>query len=92
MCHTASDEQVITPPHIKQLNGPTDGEPSAKRLQLDQCNSYTQGVTNNEATTNTRQGNNNKETLKIVLSLRPKTLKHEMLYGCHSLCFNVICS
>jgi hypothetical protein len=25
MCHTASDEPVITPPHTKQLNGPTDG-------------------------------------------------------------------
>jgi hypothetical protein len=24
----------------------------------------------------------------IILILRPKTLKHEMLYGCHSLCFN----
>jgi hypothetical protein len=26
----------------------------------------------------------------IVSSLRPKTLKHEILYGCYSLCFNVI--
>jgi hypothetical protein len=26
----------------------------------------------------------------IVLSLRPRTLKHEILYGCHTLCFNVI--
>jgi hypothetical protein len=26
---------------------------------------------------------------RIVLSLRPKTLKRELLYGCHSLCFNI---
>jgi hypothetical protein len=61
MCHTAIDEQLITPPHIDQRNGPTDGKPSTKRLQIDNCNIYTQGVTNNEAR---RQVNNNEKTLK----------------------------
>jgi hypothetical protein len=72
MCYTVSDVQ-LTSPHIEQRNGHTAaaktyvhqlGEPSAKRMKLGDCKNYTQNITNNEATTNTRQGNNNKETLK----------------------------
>jgi hypothetical protein len=33
-------------------------------MKVGDCKNYTQGITNNKATTNTRQGNNNEETLK----------------------------
>jgi hypothetical protein len=64
MCYTVSDKQLTTSPHIEQVNGPTDSEPSAKRLHLDNCKNYTQGVTNNEPTTITAKEVTNEEKLK----------------------------